>query len=467
MLEFDQNGLIKREAPAVQTYYLSGGTRTAWEHLVLNQAETLVKQTLESTSSEDRFPRVVSSHRHLSPAKATLARMYDIESQFYEEGYSRDSKARVTKVQFYSNLAADVKGRGRLNILNDLIEALSEGWEDLHPFVRAINRLSVSTIYLFVGGSERMLVGAKDGYHFQHINIPLTGNDQQTAPVHYLAARFIPPLALIGKRELVAVPTTPVHPDVLDKVRLPKPDNTPQEAIEQLLEDAYYRQRYVVPLEGAEIHFQNARDLQGLTLIESQGYILSNVRTTKGEAFVSIRLDDGSCVDPAYMLQTRGGITEAPKNLSEWSYVVALAYHDLVTAEEVSTSGYRPIAIPKSETLSREKATSNHRPSVIYIPRKVQVRSRPEFREPYQGLSRPLKPHDVVGYIRRGNITPEHQRELAIWELETGIKVPEIPEGHTFTRPYFVPKESGQRTKELPTFIRRKISEQLAGHESL
>ncbi len=157
-------------------------------------------------------------------------------------------------------------------------------------------------------------------------------------------------------------------------------------------------------------------------------------------------------------------MTQENQKIIYWATIVAETYKDLVTATEVSvTKKYRALRQLSQPSTFEVESVFDDNPQVIYIPRKVRIKDYDEPRDPYQGPPRPMKPHPVTGYTRKGEMTEKHRQELLKLEKEWEIEfVKNIPIGKTYVRPHFSPEGSEEFIRYFPVFIKKRIETQLA-----
>lgn len=223
-----------------------------------------------------------------------------------------------------------------------------------------------------------------------------------------------------------------------------------------LIEDAFYRQRYIVDPEGAYVRLTNAKSVTSLFLkVRSAGKgslveIMARIETTEGSCF--------TLVDEERLLNPSSDRNVYPSIGSYFAYLVCQIYHDLVTAEVVPTS-------PESEPrpLGEDRIMSErdgHIPSWIVIPRKVRKgakEARTELPEPQI-----REPHRVTGHLRKTPMTIAHREALLEYEHEWGVEILRmVPEGYTFVRPHMSPAITSQEFAALPRFIRYRVQQEL------
>lgn len=241
--------------------------------------------------------------------------------------------------------------------------------------------------------------------------------------------------------------------------------------VRDLLEDAYYNQRYIVNPAGSYVRLKHFGPLKALTLkIKSPGFLdpnyvdffcvaefdVSKVAPERYGSTVQIKkrafVVDGKFAQGMVDIRTPQSSTILPY----LTWVIALIYHDLVTAKEVKIAGSDPLEEADKSIfidLPYEK------PSWIYIPRLIKKRSIPTR---IASTPRSMKPHHVRGHLRKRSLTEQHRKELEKFEYQTGLKVLNLLDrnpGYTFVRPYIVP--SIGEVSSLPNFIHARLQSEI------
>ncbi len=438
--------------------------RRAWEDFVLEKFTGRNLTNLELNYPDLRRTALPSFEFTSRKTAVTgiLDNFYSLERNVlatYDEEFPPTYKSYLSqKVYFYKELADNMRKRKNFHLIPQLIEGLQQGDNEIHDFIGNIMYNGIITLYLLAGDSDRFLVGLKDGtYWKRNPNLNVMNEENAGQTLENIASTYMFTLRTIGRTELPAVPEKIVPLGSLERVRIPQPARS----IEDLLEDAYYRLRYIVPHEGADVRFRRAGDLERITLVQSGNVILARVETSYGDEFVMLGLEDATFFSPDNKLASKPGENVVLKPV--WATIVAETYHDLVTADEVPTKGYRSLRRKSTKIVQDREIEPEDAPQVIYIPRKVRVGQKLEPRSPYEGPPRPMKIHFVTNYKRSGNMTEKHRKELLQLEREWGIKfVDKIPAGYTWVRPHFSPQGSEVNLINLPIFIKRKIETQIA-----
>lgn len=422
--------------------------REAWERAVLFEACITPIQIL-SSEPDFSFPQITLNGL---PGKAmdTLHELYEIERMLVDQQLDPSQPPQDyidVKHSFFQNLSREIKKGGIQYLLGNLVDALEQNWEYLPDTARKILNVDVTCLYLFVGSYDRFLVGIKDGVHWKKVRWP-SANDGQGTIILESAYPFIGNLRLIGRRELIVVPENFIHPERLHTLNIPKPAR----ATAELMESAYYNQRYTFPLEGAEVRLRKCGDIDSMVVIQSKRNIFAKARTPYGEAIIRLNLDTLGWFGPdSYQYRPDGMEVEGDPL---WVNVLAEVYHDLVIAVE------KPKGRESKKKASAEEGVElKGRLGAVYIPRILRVGERRD-RSPYDGPPRPVSPHKVGGHKRRGNMT-EKQR-LAVMEFEKKYDIEilkNLPGGHTYVKPFVVP--TGVNLDGLPVFIKKKIQTEL------
>lgn len=313
---------------------------------------------------------------------------------------------------------------------------------NLSPSTAAVLNVDLATLYLLACYPDKFLVGIKDGEQWKNVKLPENYIDRLEQSLH-LASQYLTNIGAIGRREVVLIPDKPISPH--ESINLPRPARS----VEELLEDAYFKQRYIVPPEGAEIRFRKAGDLQKMLLMHSGDKILARIITTRGDALVTLDNNTANWTSPD------SNLPNIPKE-SIWVNILAEVYHDMVTADEVSTTMFKKLKQPHSK--NKEEFFLEETLEVVYIPRKVKVGENTEPRLPYNGTPRPIRPHRVTGHLRTANMTAAQRLNILSLEEELGIHILRfVPAGKTFVRPHVSPSEAREKFSTLPIFIKRRI----------
>lgn len=404
-----------------------------------------------------------ASGRLVSPlpdgVRTGRGRQYDIFREVYRLEQGLDfvhqsakgaDRYRVHKAHYLKALAKEINKARDFRVLPQLRELLTP--VDLPNDLRSYFLADVTALYLLLSERE-FLVGIKDSPHWRKLTWP----DDRSSEVHWafiLGNVYFANIGYIGERELPTVPLAPIDPGRIRFLQFPRSERS----IEETLEAAYYGQRYLVPEEGAEVFLRSVGDVDRMFLVQSGRVLLAKVVTKYGEGFVRLHLEDADWFS-SFEFQNRPLGVLDPVEITDPASValVAEVYRDLVTAVELPVERYLPLG-GMSPRVARAGTRGDTRPQ-IYIPRVTRIRGRQqEFaRSRYEGPLRPVSPHRVRGHSRKGPMTERHRQVLATWFAARDLRMPQIPEGSTYVRPYTVPAEDPEVIRKLPVFIRRRI----------
>lgn len=438
---------------------ISEMSKDEWENYVLGShlhQKWSTYQRLRNNLGQRIFPNT-QIYRRQGKEYEILNRLYSIEQKLdlvYEEGAtdenSRNSRNlansyRIEKNQFLRNTAREIRSRRQYHILPKLRDEIFSQSRSYLPATFIMG--DICALYLIVCDRERLLVGMKDRLLWKRVDLNIHEGD--LFPIEPYVLPYLSQIDIIGERELVVVPDKLVHPSEIGRITI----STPSKSTEELLEDAYYRQRYIIPPEGAEIRFRNAGDIQKVVMMQWGSGLLAKTSTTQGDILSQINLKTAVSTSSEQIPEVLQGHIADSKIVN----VLAEVYRDLVTAVEIPTSRYNSLGRRKVSS-KPDEIGPEQRPQVIYIPRVVRTGQKPEVRLPYDGPERPITPHRVEGHRRRANMTEEHRQRLLQFEREYEIKILEnLPAGFTFVRPHFVPADAGESLRDLPIFIKKRI----------
>lgn len=322
-----------------------------------------------------------------------------------------------------------------------------------------VHVMTLTVIQLLLGSERRMLIGTRGG-------LPAWKDvtDKSYRMTNLVAYQPSTMMRYVDQADSV------IYHQPSQATSIPTNVNWPDielGTITSLLEDAYYKQRYVVHPQGAYVRLQRFGPLTGLKLRVKPGLTDPNYLDfiavfEASHVIVPERLRDGDerkqflfVLDGAFASGQVKGIffnqlQDAFARYLGW--VVAMIYHDLVTSDGIRVAASSQEA---SDALELETERPEHEPSWIFIPRKHGLATEPRVET---ASTRQMDPHRVSGHIRKGNITEQHIEELKKFERETGLKVMHILEqnpGYTFVRPHVSP--SGFDLAELPRFIHARL----------
>jgi hypothetical protein len=423
----------------VESFNISEISRTDWENIIIGFA-SMDDNMMNLPSSVNFTGKKEWEHNILSELYVFDKRIYSGKDNKIHMGYVQAKRKRVLEI------VSDIRKRKQYFLIPKLVLASSSN--ELPEGVKGRILKNAIAIYLLSGDPDKVLVGVKDGAYWKKTNFQGIYKEAEVYNKYLeLANKHILNLPSIGSKELFLVPDNPMMDEQVDSVKIPRPAKSSQD----LLEEAFYKQRYMVPIEGAEVRFRHAGDVERVVLKQTGNELMARVYTKKGEIYVSLDLEDGHSTS----LRFRG---------DEWlgditGNLVAEVYRDLVTAVELPRNRHKKLSSKGHENSKGEIELLQSKPQFIYIPR-VLRQGDVEDRPLYDGPVRPITPHRVSGHLRKANMTEKHRLELLKFEQENGIQILKyIPTGYTYVRPFIIP--FGGSIIGLPTFIKRRIETQI------
>lgn len=329
-------------------------------------------------------------------------------------------------------------------------ERFKERFGEFTPTIRELWWLLLSQVLVLLGKETRVLAGTRH-------NVPawktVSRIQNEEIPASMLGA-FMTTYATshhVGRDDVWMVPT--FREFDVDLYREYERETTYLEVTRDLIEQAFYKQQYIVDPDGVHVKVTNARNITDLYL---------KVHGRLGSELVDILVRAETSDGAIFFVLTEKALVEAATDTTYFcpgSYLSCLAarvYHDLVTAEFVSTSVMSP-----ANSLGGMPAPSlGDEPTWTVIPRKI----RNVVREPRQAVPQRTvtEPHRVTGHRRKAKMTDAHREAIQEFERETGLDIFRfLPEGYTFVRPHFSPAISVKDFATLPRFIRYRIQQSL------
>lgn len=349
------------------------------------------------------------------------------------------------KAHFLQTVARELKKHGEfdvlpyaLNLLLDIREGkVRDG--SLSSAVYSLMLTGVESLYLLMCDGDKALVGIKDGVFWKKIKWSEPDAGKPSILLNAFSLLFSLPST--GRRELVLVPDKLLNDRQLEAIRVP----TPPLSTEALLEDAYYHFRFMIPLEGAEVHFSNMGDVEKMTILQRGDVILAKASTAGG---------DFECWLNLSVLEGFSTSARSEDDLDFWGNVIAEVYHNMVTG----------IPVESARRGSRGEGGGiklKGRLGAIYIPRNVRSsRLGIDDRPRYNGPPRSDTPYRVGGHKRRANMTESHRLEIMDFEQKNDMRIlDKLPDGYTWVRPFTVPE--GADLSDIPQFIKRRMETRL------
>jgi len=345
------------------------------------------------------------------------------------------------------NLTQDISKGGDYELL---VHLWQQGGEVFGKTAFDALDTDIATIYYLLCPPDRLLASVKRGPHWKPVDSRKYPLDEREMLWENICFDMLAPLQLLEPEDVDMIPDRFISGVKQNRIEIPRP----VKSVEELLEEAYYGQRYIVPPEGAIVHLQKAGDLQSLTVKESGGCVIAKAKFNQGEAMGIIILDSASIISPCVHSGRKNPKFEC------FPRIIAEVYRDLVTAIEIPALRKR-----RSGTINPSVTPTDKEYTYVYIPRTIRVGGKEKQHDPrlpYEGPERPISPHKVTGHVRNVPMTEEHRRVLEEFERETGLRVLEfVPVGSTFVRPHVSPAITPELLDRLPQFIKRKIETEL------
>lgn len=361
------------------------------------------------------------------------------------------------KLDYFRDLTKDIRTRRHHYLIPRLYERLlgsASAIPEQQSVVVGLVGTNIFSLWHLVSQPDRFLVGVKDGIYWKKIKWPKVEDEEEINGENRSWAWYecyFKNLAQIGSRELVLVPEQVIDPRKIEKLDVPQPERT----TEELLEDAFYQQRYMIPHQGARVLLRRSGDLREMVLMQISTEIWAKTISEQGEFQLGLNLDTAE-----------GWVKPRDDNLSEQREAelinkLAEVYNILVTAVEIPDEELETQVSTRREIRDQDRKRGRSR--AVYIPRIIRADHRSEIRTPFEGPKRPATPHQVQGHRRRANMTERHRQAILKFEQEHGILIlRNLPAGYTFVRPFVVPKDAEISMRDLPTFIKRRIETKLA-----
>lgn len=439
-----------------ERYNPSKMTRENWEVVCLRGSLTYYPVLLYRNGPANDIPLEEMDPSSPDWETGVLKNFYRIERRFDQNPDRAIPSGYIqAKRRYLRDLSRDIRRNKRYYVIPRLVKRLDDMQDRGLPVKAQVLLMNdLVALYLMVCDSNRFLVGTYDGVYWKDTNWP---DEEMSArdialKANSLASTYLRPMEQIGKDDLDLVPDEPLPLGEVGSmpVRIPKPARE----IDELLEDAYYNQRYIIPPEGAEVRFRNAGDLRRVIIKQIGPYIAGRVVTDKGDELIELDPRDGMVTDSRLGPHNR----EVVESLGG---VLAEVYHDMVTAIELPVNRQKVLGSRHTMSGPEGEVEMNDEVQVTYIPRIVRV-GEDSIRLPYERSGRPVRPHRVSGHKRRANMTEKHRQALLEFERQYGIKILEnLPTGYTFVRPFISPTGFEGNFANLPVFIKRRIQTQI------
>ncbi|OIO47190.1 MAG: hypothetical protein AUJ31_00165 [Parcubacteria group bacterium CG1_02_39_15] len=325
------------------------------------------------------------------------------------------------------------------------------------PNVASFLLTELLLIWALLEKEGRFLVCVKDGYQRKHFPLP-ENPEERKAFILQVGQQILAFLPFITPQHLDLIPDRfgPIHNVDKEAIRVPIIVN---QSIAEILEDAYFHQRYVIHPVGAAVQLKNAYDIQAMLVKVIDGKIIAKISTSKGETIALVDLETAQGVD--FLLKHGGPLIQVRDALA---LLVASVYHDLVVRIETPTKRKRKYAFRAVE--GERVILPEEEPIFIYIPQKIRVGGEIKEVSPCQPapFRRSPRPHQVREHpmrLWRGEMSEYQRRRVEEFERETGFKILEkLPPDHTFVLPFSSPK-GAEVIAHYPLFIKRKVEAEM------
>lgn len=333
-----------------------------------------------------------------------------------------------------------------------------EDLKEAKPTLASFLLTELLLLWTLLEKEGRFLVCVRDGYQRKRFQLPENPDDKMTFLLQ-VGQQILTFLPFITPEHLDLIPEKfgPIHNVDRESIRIPVLLN---QSIPEILEDAYFHQRYVLHPAGAAVQLKNAYDIKGMLVKVVEGKVIARISTARGETIAMIDLETGQGID--FMMAHEGPLAEVKNALALF---VASVYHDLVVGIETPARRKRKYTVDQQRMAM---AFPEEEPTFIYIPQKIRVGG--EIREVSSrvpmAFRRPPRIHPVRGYLKKGWLSEHHRRELMQFEQATGLKLLErIPPGKTFIRPHFSPRcdEEVGVIARYPLFIKKRVEAEMLG----
>lgn len=359
-------------------------------------------------------------------------------------------------------MAEEIRSKRKYQFFLDFLRAIEQRFnlpfplyieelKEVRPTFPSFLLIELLIFWVLMEKDGRYLVCVREGHQRKAFPLPENPKDRMAA-ILQIGLQILTVLPFITPQHLDLIPERfgPIYEVDRESMRVPVIIN---QTIDEVLEDAYFHQRYLVHPEGAIVQFKNAFDIKEMLAKVVEGKVIAKISISQGQTVAVVDLETAQGID--FTVAQQGPLAEVKNALS---LLVASVYHDLVIRIEAPARKKRKYASLMTE---REKTWyPQEEPTFIYIPRKIRVGG--EIREVSPRISatfhRPPRIHQVRGYLRRGRMTEHHRKVLEEFEKVTGLRILErIPAGFTFVRPYISPMTEGPVIAQYPRFIKTKI----------
>ncbi|HSW81735.1 MAG TPA: hypothetical protein VLG40_05065 [Candidatus Saccharimonas sp.] len=413
----------------------------------------LLAQTIGYFFDASKDLAIVETNEH-APKLEPLLRWYNRSITAYQAVriLGRPDAFAQALTTFIEQEVSKIKAKKRYDDLRYLMLYCVQIQTQVSRDAGALCKLIVGCIFACLGDESHMLVGVRDNT-LVFKEIPVVGPQELAVYLEHL------PFLTYGAMEYVGADDTWLVPD-FRKGNLRRFAELVSEdamnACADLIEKAFYGQRYIVNPHGVEVKIFDHPIITSVSLkvraAQQQGAlvdILALVGTTEGQVFTIVtedRLIEGHGKGPGPTMSMGDEIT----------LVVCQVYHDLVTA----------IAVPSPKT-ARQARTGTGIPKMplagtkyryTVLPRRLRSGKPASVRTK---IANPVitEPRRVSGYPKRGRMTQRHRQALEAFEKEYGVHILRFlnPEEETYIRPHFSPAVNAAEIQTLPRFARHQM----------
>lgn len=461
----NKDGLIFREPVPAEELRQINFRKTPWGAHILGSAHTLSRGVAISIlrSGNDIGLQPLERFNDRAPGN-TLSKLHNVNARLVNKDMDFDGPAeqalRAEKTELLMRISLGMRRNQDYRPISDMMNIICGA--SVNPSKGQIDTISmlnidVRTLLLLAGNESSILIGTRDRMPtWQRFKAPPL-YEGYPAPLYHMTTPGIFFLQDIGENVKPAFPSKAVYPSDLEKLTFPEPNKT----VEELLEEIFYKQRYIMNEGGVDLELKDAGDALGMVLVESRGLLFAKTRTPYGELFTGLFLD--SALGMSGEMGNEYAIARrSPHELftdSRLAALVASQYRDLVCGREIAGSRRRtPSNLGRSESHASEPE-GPPQASAVRTVKENGGTSREPLKQ-YEGPPRPVKPHQVAGHVKRAGrkgISDRQKEAVRDFVKTTGLRVPRPKDRQTIVLPYYVPAESGKVIKDMPTFMRAKL----------
>lgn len=375
MREIDRSLHLLKKSEEVSSFEQST------EYLLQNSSFTISRLIQQGNRDFDWPDGIDQSVRGIIGTR--LQEFFDVLALAADDSPRSFERFQDAREKFWERFVSEIKRRRRHKLLNDfsgMLFHLQESYfEERHPEIAEVLGLEREVLYYLLCEEDKIMAGSRGGLYWKKVFFDNHPEEDKSTVWSSIISQMKGFYNYIGRAEVELVPERFLLMEDFEKLNLP----VPARSIEELLEDAYYNQRYAISSEGAEVHIQRAGDLE-IMIVKIRGdELTAKAITTLGEVLIALNIDRAEPITPEIVAK------QEPRLV----HILAEVYHDLVVAVEVPSLPRRKRKTPQLRPIEERGLTER---TFIYIPRKIRVGGEEkEFpaRIPYQGERRPPRPH--------------------------------------------------------------------------